>query len=202
VTHSPATLETLATQYGGFLTVQQAEQHGFQRQSLVRASQAGWLERVQRGVYRLSSAAIQPFESELEVQLRIPHGVIALGNALAFYGLTTFMPKTVQIAVQRGSKVPPLEYPKIKVYYDPADIYSANIQTHPLNGQLLRVYSPEKTLMDLLRRKQDLLFAEGMKRYLLEPKPNFPALLAAARVCHVEARVLDLLRVEGFNASV
>lgn len=202
MTNLPATLETIVSQHGGLLTVQQAEHHGFNRQSLIRALKAGWLERVQRGVYRLSSADIQPFEAELEVQLRIPHAVIALGNALAFHGLTTLIPKVIEISLERGRKAPLLEYPRVKTYYDPSAIHQHGIQTQAVNGQTLRVYSPEKTLMDLLRRGRDALFAEGMKRYLLQSKRNFPALLNAAQVCRVEARVLDLLLVEGFNASV
>lgn len=195
-------LKNLAIHYGGILTIQQVETHGFNRQALVRASQAGWFERVQRGVYRLTDAPIQPFEAELEVQLRIPIAVIALGNALAFHGLTTFIPKVVEISLQHGNKAPKLEYPKVIVYYDPPVIHRHGIQTHVLHGQALQVYSPEKTLMDLLRRKQDILFAEGMKRYLLNPKPDFPALVAAARVCKVEPQIINLLRVEGFNADV
>jgi predicted transcriptional regulator of viral defense system len=202
VTNHPITLKALVTQYGGILTVQQAESHGLNRQTLIRASQAGWLERIQRGVYRLIDAPIQPFEAELEVQLRIPKAVITLGNALAFHGLTTFIPKVVEISLQRGNITPRLLYPKIKIYYTPALIHQYGIQNHQLRGQILRVYSPEKTLMDLVRRKQDILFAEGMKRYLLNPNKDFPALIAAARVCRVEDQIIDLLRVEGFNANV
>ena len=202
MTNPPATLETIAAQHGGILTVQQAEGHGVGRQQLIRALKAGWLERVQRGVYRLTSADIQPFEAELEVQLRIPHAVIALGNALAFHGLTTLIPKIIEISLERGRKAPNLEYPRIKTYYDAKAIHHHGIQTHRVNGQTLRVYSPEKTLMDLLRREREALFAEGMKRYLLQPKRDFVALLSAAKVCRVEGRVFDLLLVEGFNASV
>jgi predicted transcriptional regulator of viral defense system len=202
VTNSSSSLETLARAHGGLLTVGQAHAHGFDRQHLVRATRRGQLERVQRGVYRLVGADIAPFEAELEVQLRVPHAVIALGNALAFHGLTTFMPKTVEVSLERGRKMPALAYPRVKVYFDAAPIHRHGIEEHLLNGYTVRVYSPEKTLMDLLRRDRESLYAEGMQGYLTRPGRDFPALLQAARVCRVESRVLDLLRVEGSSAVV
>ncbi len=202
VTNFPPSLEHLLETHGGILTVRQASQNGINRQTLVRATQAGTLERVQRGVYRQADAPIEPFESLLEVQLRIPIAVICQKSALAFHDLTTFIPKIVEMSVPRDRKVPALEYPKTKVYFENKTIFEFGIEVHEIRGQSLRVYSPEKTLMDLLRRKQDILFVEGMKRYLLRPNRNLIALLEAARVCRLEARVLDLLRVEGFNAGV
>jgi predicted transcriptional regulator of viral defense system len=202
VTDLSPNLEHLLETHGGILTVQQATKHGINRQVLVRAARAGTLERVQRGVYRQANAPIQAFESLLEVQLRIPFAVICQKSALAFHDLTTFIPKMVEISVPRHKKIPTLEYPKIKVYFENNAIFEFGIEVHGLRGQSLRVYSPEKTLMDLLRRKQEVLFVEGMKRYLLRPNRNLLALLEAARVCRLESRVLDLLRVEGFNAGV
>jgi predicted transcriptional regulator of viral defense system len=202
VTHLPPLLEHLLETYEGILTVRQATQHGINRQTLVRATKSGMLERVQRGVYRQADAPIEPFESLLEVQLRIPIAVICQKSALAFHDLTTFIPKIVEISVPRDKKIPALEYPKTKVYFENKTIFEFGIEVHTLRGQTLRIYSPEKTLMDLLRRKQEALFAEGMKRYLLRPNRNLPTLLEAARVCRLEARVMDLLRVEGFNAGV
>lgn len=202
MTHLSPLLEYLLETHGGIFTVQQATQHGVSRQTLVRATKSRTLERVQRGVYRQIDAPIQAFETLLEVQLRIPFAVICQKSALAFHDLTTFIPKIVEISVPRERKIPKLEYPKVKVYFENNNIFQFGIEVHELRGQSLRVYSPEKTLMDLLRRKQETLFVEGMKRYLLRPNRNLLTLLEAARVCRLEARIMDLLRVEGFNAGV
>jgi predicted transcriptional regulator of viral defense system len=193
-------LGKLFQQYGGLITRKQVEAANLPPYLLTRWVRHGMAERLQRGVYRSVDGSMQPHEGLLEVQLRIPYGVVCLSSALAFHGLTTFIPKTIQLAVPRKRKPPKLEYPPTEIFYFADKHYSYGLETHAIANHDLHVYSPEKTLADLLRYQKQLggeLFREGLKNYVQrkKPKADIHALLTAAKVCGVEAKLRPLLEV-------
>ena len=200
------TLEYLLTQHGGLITRRQASAQGLDPHLLTRWVRAGKLERIQRGVYRRVDAPPQPFEDLLEVALRIPYAVVCLRSALAFHGLTTYIPKAVDIAVPQKSKPPRLEYPPLQIHYFSESPYRFGVVEHDMGGHTVKVYSVEKTLADLLRFSGvygDDLFAEGLKNYASrpKPKPDYPGLLEAARAGRVERRLKPILRVLAHDLS-
>jgi predicted transcriptional regulator of viral defense system len=200
-------LTTLFQKQGGLVTRKQVEKAGISPYLLTRWVRHSKAERLQRGVYRLVDAPLQSHESLIEVQLRIPYSVICLGSALAFHGLTMFIPKTVQIAVPRKRKPPKLEYPPLEVFYFADKFYNYGLESHTKAKHKLLVYSSEKTLCDLLRYKKQLgadLFNEGLKNYLSrkKPRPDVTKLLEAARICGVETKLRPLLEVLLYEPTV
>jgi predicted transcriptional regulator of viral defense system len=200
-------LTKLFQQHGGLLTRKQVEAERLPPYLLTRWVRHGMAERLQRGIYRAVDSSMQPYEGLLEVQLRIPYGVVCLASALAFHGLTTFIPKTIQLAVPRKRKPPKLEYPPTEIVYFSDKRYSYGLETHRIVNHDLHIYSPEKTLADLLRNQKQLgaeLFREGLKNYLQrkKPKADIQALLAAAKVCGVEAKLRPLLEVLLHEATI
>ena len=196
-------LETLFIEHGGYLTRSQVDEAGLEPKLLAQLIELDKAERVQRGVYRLSDAPLQNHEELLEVSLRVPYGVICLASALAFHELTTFIPKKIHLAVPQKRKPPKLEYPPLAIHYFSDSTYGYGIETHDVGGHSIKVYNIEKTLVDLLRLKQQALFAEGLKHYLArhKPKPNLQDLLAAARVGRVEKRLRPLLEVMTYDTA-
>lgn len=201
-------LRQLFKRYAGFLTRQQADAAGLEPHTLTRWVERGWAERVQRGIYRQAESVLGKHETLLEVQLRVPYSVLCLDSALAFHDLTTFIPKKLSLAVPRGKKPPKLEYPPVTFYFFSQGLYDYGTEQHTLGVHKLAVYSPEKTLADLLRYKNKLgseLFAEGLKRYLerrgKKQRPDLAKLLGAAKVCRVEAQMRDYLEVVAYDTS-
>jgi predicted transcriptional regulator of viral defense system len=196
-------LEMLFQRHGGYLTRRQVDEAGLEPQLLSYSVEAGQSERVQRGVYRLIDAPLQNHEDLLEVSLRIPYGVVCLSSALAFHGLTTFIPKKIHLAVPQKRKPPKLEYPPLVIHYFSDSTYKYGIETYRVGSHDIKVYSIEKTLIDLLRFKEKTLFAEGLKNYLArrKPKPDLHELLKAARVGRVEKRLRPLLEVMTYDSS-
>lgn len=47
----------------------------------------------------------------------MPEGVICLLSALDYYGLTTFNPSEIYVAIPHAAKAPGIEYPPVKVFY-------------------------------------------------------------------------------------
>ena len=216
-------LEHLFERHNGLLTRQTATAAGFDPHLLSQFVREGRAERLQRGLYRLKSSDTLEHEQLLEVQLRIPYGVICLTSALVFHGLTDQIPKQIDLAVPRKRKPPRLEYPPVQIHYLSEAMYTYGITEHPIGQQpikqhpigqhpvkedaikknsavkphILRVYSAEKTLADLLhapRIGMDL-FLEGLKTYLRQRTRNVWTLQEAARVCRVERKLNAILEV-------
>jgi predicted transcriptional regulator of viral defense system len=195
--HGLRQLETLFRRHGGYVTRKQVDEAGLEPHVLTHSVETGQSERVQRGVYRLVDAPLQNHEDLLEVSLRIPYGVVCLSSALAFHGLTTFIPKKIHLAVPQKRKPPKLKYPPLVIHYFSDSTYSYGVETYEVKTHQFKVYSTEKTLVDLFRLKDQALFAEGIKTYLArrKPKPDVRELLKAAQVGRVEKRLRPLLEV-------
>jgi predicted transcriptional regulator of viral defense system len=196
-------LETLFQRHGGYITRRQVDEAGLEPHVLTYSVEVGQSERVQRGVYRLVDAPLQNHEDLLEVSLRIPYGVVCLSSALAFHGLTTFIPKKIHLAVPQKRKPPKLEYPPLVIHYFSDSTYNYGIESYEVKGHSFKVYSIEKTLVDLFRLKEQTLFAEGLKNYLArrKPKADLRELLKAARVHRVEKRLRPLLEVMTYDTA-
>ncbi len=82
---------------------------------LTRLTAAGRLEKVGRGLYRLPGAQASEHESLVTVARRVPQAVFCLLSALQFHELTTQLPRQVWIAMPRGSHLPRIDYPPLKM---------------------------------------------------------------------------------------
>ncbi|MDX2004487.1 MAG: type IV toxin-antitoxin system AbiEi family antitoxin domain-containing protein [Meiothermus sp.] len=196
----------LLKRHGGFVTRRQVDESGIEPHVLTRWVREGRLERIQHGVYRSMKALPSEHEDLLEVALRIPYAVICLRSALAFYGLTTYIPKAVDIAVPQKSKPPKLAYPPLQVHYFGKTAYGYGLAEVELHGHKIKIYSLEKTLVDLLRFSHvygDDLFAEGLKNYLegRKHKVDLHGLLEAAQALRVDKKLRPLLRVLAYDLS-
>lgn len=199
-------IEQLLRRHGGVITRKQIDDWGIEPHLLTRWVRAGRLERVQRGVYRQPEAPLLAEEGWLEIGLRVPYAVLCLRSALAHHGLTTYIPKVVDIAVPQNRYPPKLEYPPVAVHYFSEATYAYGQHEVEVEGHPLKVYSPEKTLADLLKfgnRYGEDLFLEGLKTYLARrrPRPDLLKLLEAAKVCRVERKLRPILQALTYSTE-
>src|SRR5439155_19386997 len=99
------TLYELAERQTGYFTAAQARDAGLHQVRLVQLHERGHIERVTRGVYRLTRYPISPLgeymEAALRPQARRPdaQGVISHESALAIYGLSNASPAKVHVTL-------------------------------------------------------------------------------------------------------
>src|SRR5690606_25402559 len=88
--------------HGGILRTSQAIREGIHPRTLYEMRDAGLIERLSRGLYRL--ADLPPLEDPdfVSVALKVPGGVVCLISALAFHDLTTTIPHEVYLALEKG----------------------------------------------------------------------------------------------------
>lgn len=82
------------------------------------------------------------------VARRIPQGVLCVISALSFHELTTQVPHTIDVALERGTRRPRLDYPPTRFFWFSGPASQGGIEMHTLDGVPVRTYYPEKTLAD------------------------------------------------------
>jgi predicted transcriptional regulator of viral defense system len=180
---------TLFREHGGTLRTGEALRLGIHPRTLYAMRDAGVLERLSRGLYRL--AEMPPLSSPdlIIVALRIPKAVICLISALAFHELTTQVTHAVDIALRSGAERPRLDYPPLRIFWFSGPAWSEGVETHHIDGTPVQIYSPEKSVTDSFkyRRKLGLDVAiEALKLYRQHRDFDAVKLLHFARICRVE----------------
>lgn len=175
--------------HGGILRTSQALQADIHPSTLYAMRDDGTLEAVSRGVFRLADSEPMGNPDLVTVATRVQGGIICLISALAFYENTTQIPHEVHVALQRGSEMPRLDYPPIKLYWISKKAYGAGIETHELDGVSVRIYSPEKTLADCFKFRNKIgldTAVEAVRFYRERRRFNVDALMRYAQICRVE----------------
>jgi predicted transcriptional regulator of viral defense system len=161
---------------------------GVPRMVLTRMTASGQLERAARGLYRLPEADSSEHEGLVTVASKVPQAVICLLSALQFHGLTTQLPWQVWIAMPRGSHVPRLDYPPIKMVQFTGAAYAHGIETHVRDGVRLRVYGVAKTVADCFKHRNKIgmdVALEALKDARAQGRADFDELWRCAKVCRV-----------------
>ena len=175
--------------HGGILRTAQALRMGIHPSTLYDMRDAGSLEMVSRGVYRLTDAEPLGNPDLVTVATRIPNGVICLISALAFHEITTQIPHEIYVALQRGAEKPRLNHPPIKIYRFSGQAFTDGVERHELDGVSVRIYNMEKTLADCFKFRNKIgldTAVEAVRFYRERRRVNVDALMHFAKICRVE----------------
>lgn len=174
---------------GGVLRTMEAVRLGVHPRTLYAMRDAGALERLGRGLYRLADLPPLGHPDLVAVALRVPEGVLCLISALAFHEITTQIPHEVSVALKRGAEPPRLEHPPVRVYWFTGKAFTEGIETHELDGVNVRVYGEAKSVADCFKYRNKLgldTAVESLRLFLKEKRGSPDELLRYGRVCRVE----------------
>jgi len=174
---------------GGVIKTKEALEKGIQSRTLGQLLDAGKLELISRGVYRLTEEEPVSNPDLFTVAARVPKAVICLISALSFHDLTTQIPHKVDIALERTASDPRLDYPPLAIHRFSGKALLEGIEKHKIDGVNIRVYSAEKTLADCFKFRNQIgldVALEALKFYRARKKVNMKAVTHYARICRVE----------------
>jgi len=175
--------------HGGILRTAQALRAGIHPGTLYAMRDSGALEVISRGVYRLANSLPLGNPDLVTVTTRVPGGVICLISALAFYELTTQIPHEVHVALLRGAEEPRLDHPPIKTYRFTGEAFTEGVEAHELDGVSVRIYSPEKTLADCFKFRNQVgldTVMEAVRFYRERRSIKVDDLMRYAGICRVK----------------
>jgi predicted transcriptional regulator of viral defense system len=175
--------------HGGVLRMSEALSAGIHRRMLYSMLEAGIIEQLSRGLYRLSDLPPLGNPDLVSVALKIPNGVICLISALAYHEITAQVPHEVYVALERGAEAPRLNHPPLRVFRFSEESFTIGIEKHKIDGVPVRIYSPEKTIADCFKYRNKIgldTAIEALKLYRKKKRFKPEDLMQIARVCRVE----------------
>lgn len=181
-------LENLSNRGRGGFSLRDACSQGMSPRTIYRLCDEGQIERLSRGVYRLAGDD-DAAPDYAALAIRVPHGVLCTVSALYHYELTTEIPRQIHLAIARNRSVPRIDYPSVRFYRMSDSSFCVGIQQRKINGVMMNVFSPEKTLADCFKYRHELgmdLAIESLKKYLEWADANPSDVLLMARSCRVE----------------
>jgi predicted transcriptional regulator of viral defense system len=174
---------------GGMIRTSEAIKSGIHPRIFYSLRDSGALEQLSRGVYRLSKTKPISNPDLVTVAVRFPRAIICLVSALAFHQITTQIPHAVFIALEKGAETPRIEHPPISVHRFSKESLFAGIEKHKIDGVMVPIYNPEKTLADCFKFRNKIgmdIVIEALKLYKTRKKFNLGELIKYARICRVE----------------
>ena len=100
-----------------------------------------------------------------------PKGVLCMMTAARYYGLTTFLPDSVDIAIERSMKISTLpEWPTLHIWYFPKNRYEKGLSKITDGTGEYRMYNIEKTVVDIICYRNKVGIEETkeiLKNYLM-----------------------------------
>jgi len=181
---------------GGVLRTKDALALGIHPRTLYGLRDAGVLDQVSRGIYRLASDPDLAHPDLVTVALRVPRAVVCLVSALAHHDATGEVPHEVQIALPRGTKSPRIHHPPIRVFRFSGAALTDGVDVVKLDGVDVRIYSLAKTVVDCFRFRNKLgtdvaveALGEAIRRKGVRPKD----FLAYARRSRIEKVIIPYL---------
>lgn len=181
--------EEIFRSHGGQLRMSEAIEQGITRYMLYSLRDKGIIEQISRGVYRLVEMPSMSNPDLVTVSLRFPRAVICLVSALDYHDITTQIPRNISVAVNRGSRLPTLDYPPVRAYRFSDKAYRAGIDEHSVDGTTVKIYNPEKTLADCFKFRNKIgmdVVLEALKLYRERKRLNVEEIFRYARICRVE----------------
>ena len=161
---------------------------GAARVVLTRLTASGQLEKVGRGLYRLPGINASEHETLVTVTARVPQAVFCLLTALQFHGLTTQLSRQVWIAMPRGSHVPKIDYPPVKMIQFTGEAYAEGVEVFERDQVSLRVYGIAKTVADCFKHRNKIgldVALEALRDARSKKKVSADALWHFAKICRV-----------------
>ncbi len=166
---------------------------GVHPETLSRLVEEGILTRVSRGLYQLTDADITAPHDLAEVAKLVPKGVICLISALQFHELTLQTPSRVWVAIGPKARKPKIEYPPTRIVRFGEQALSLGVQSHTIDGVLVPIFNPAKTVVDCFRFRKAVGFdvaIEGLHNVVKSGKAKPAEIVQYAR----DTRIWSVLR--------
>lgn len=171
---------------GGTLRTSEARSRGVHPRTLRHLEKSGAIDKVSRGLYRLSDADPTRHDDLAIVAKRSPKSVITLLSAFDVHDLTDEIPHAVYIALPRGIHAPRLDYPPLHTTHVSEPAYSAGIDVHQVGGVDVSVYNAPRAVVDGFKFRSMIgvdVATEALKRYLQRADRSLQDLHTYAETC-------------------
>lgn len=178
----------------GILTPRDIDEEG--RYYFVRkAMEAGDVVRLKNGVYATEDGLANTM---VDVERIVPGGVLCLYSAWEHYGLTTQIPGSIYVAVEKHRKVVVPDFPPITLCYWEKKYYEMGVVEDDVSGHRLRIYDIERSVCDAVRFRNKVgmdVMTEVLRSYLKRKDRNITRLTEYAKKMRIGTSMTQYLNV-------
>lgn len=172
----------------GIVRMSELTKKGITRATVSRLVSEKKLKKLAPGLYCLPDTEFSEKESLVIIASRVPQAVFCLLTALQVHELTTQLPRRLWIAMPKGSHVPRIDYPPIKMVQYSNESYSDGIEIIESDNIKLKVYSSAKTIVDCFKHRNKIgldVAIEALKEAYVKNKVTVDELWHYAKICRV-----------------
>jgi predicted transcriptional regulator of viral defense system len=172
----------------GVVRPRDLQDRGIPRGALYGLHQDGLVKRQDRGLYVATDHDFTAEHTLACIVKQVPNAVVCLLTALRFHGLTTQMPSEVWIALPEKARRPRFAYPRLRVARFSGAALTEGVETHPIEGVAVRMYSPAKTVADCFKYRNKVgidVAVEALKDFSRMYRGGADDLARYARICRM-----------------
>ncbi len=172
-----------------FITISELNDMGMSYYKISQLVKEGTLNKVNRTTYEnlLYAGDENDFYS---AEAFVPNGVVCLMSAARYYGLTNFLPDTVEVAIERKKRVSTLpEWPEIKLYYFDDKRMTTGVEIIEESGNRFHIFDIEKTVVDIIHYRNKVgieEMSEILRNYMKRSDRNMDRVFYYARQLRCE----------------
>ena len=182
--------------HGGIARFSVIIRAGFHPDSLVALEKEKRVEKIARGLYRLTNYTFDSHPDLITAYLQAPRGVICLLSALAFHEVTNEIPRYVDIAIPQGSHANKITYPPVRFYRFSPKAWGEGIETREIGGHKVRIYALAKTVADCFKFRNKIgmdVAREALKTAITEKGIKPGEIMRYAKICRVDNIIKPIL---------
>lgn len=153
----------------------------------------GAVERVSRGLYRVSSAEPTEMETIAMVAAAAPKTIICLLSALRVHDIGTQLPHAVWIALNRKSRKPTLLPSQVRIVRFSGPMLTHGVIQRTMMGVEVSVTSPARTVVDCFRYRQKIGLAvalEALRDAIRSRKATVDEIMRTAKICRIRTVII------------
>lgn len=180
-------------QNGGYVSSAEAKEKNLYNQLLYEVEK-GTIIRVRQGIYALNEGLAKPM---VDVERLVPGGVLCMYSAWSFYGLSTQIPLSYCIAIERSRKVVLPDYPPIELFYLSSKVFELGVTEAVIEGFTVKIYDLEKSVCDAIKYRNRVgidVSSEIFRSYLSRKDCDIAKLYSYAGVMRIGKRTDELVK--------
>lgn len=180
----------------GVIRLRDAVQQGIHPEVLRRLVASGDLARPCRGTYSLPDRDLTEHTDLAFGATLVPTGVVCLLSALSYHRIGTQLPHEVWMMIPRRARQPRITHPPMRFITASGPSLSDGIESVIVEGQVVRIYSPAKTVVDCFRYRRHVgldVALEALRDALRTRRCTPDAIARCAMTCGVASVVRPYL---------
>ena len=192
-------LETYAQKTTPFIRTVDLNQMGLLSREIAKLVEAGKLERIKQGYYRLVEFSQNENEAMLISEL-YPDGVLCMTTALFYYGYSDRTPMSWDIAINRNTSKARfnIDYPYVKPYYVEKAHLEYGVSEIEYDSCSLKIFDKDRLICECLKHENKMdreIVNKAIQRYIVDNEKNVKHLLEYAMKRNIQNKVRERIGV-------